>query len=62
MPSLDVLSDYIKAQRSLPNMTINTGTKIDLNNLRKESVEKIEELFIYVLQLHNRTKILEGVN
>lgn len=57
--SLNELQSYITEKKCLPGMTINTGHGIDLNKLRQETVEKIEELTLYVLQLHKRLKELE---
>lgn len=55
----DCLDSYITKNKQLPNMTINEGTSIDLNAFRKETVEKIEELSLYIIQLHKRIKKLE---
>lgn len=57
--SLDDLQSFIIENESLPSMTINEGTDIDLNVLRQETVEKIEELTLYILQLHARIETLE---
>lgn len=56
---LDNLQLYIAKNECLPGMTINEGMEIDLNKLRQETVEKIEELTLYTLQLHKRLKELE---
>ncbi len=58
--SLEDLESFIDKNKSLPNMTINKGTEVDLDKLRQESVEKIEELTLYIIQLHKRIEILEA--
>jgi predicted GH43/DUF377 family glycosyl hydrolase len=58
--SLDALRTYITKNECLPNMTINKGYDIDLDKLRQESVEKIEEGMLYTLQLHNRLLAVEN--
>jgi len=58
---LDELDAYIKEHECLPNMTVNNGKEIEFNSLRQESIEKIEELTLYVLQIHERLKVLEAI-
>jgi len=59
--SLDELSTYVKKHECLPNMSVNQGKKVEFNSLRQESIEKIEELTLYTLQLHERVKALEAI-
>jgi hypothetical protein len=56
---LDVLKEYIKANKCLPFMSVNKGREVDFNDLRQESIEKIEEQTLYILQLHDRITVLE---
>jgi hypothetical protein len=57
--SLDELDVYVKKNECLPNMSVNQGEKVEFNSLRQESIEKIEELTLYTLQIHDRLKALE---
>ena len=57
--SLDKLDEYVKAEKSLPGMTINKGGSYDSATLRQETVEKLEEQALYILQLHERLQSIE---
>ncbi len=56
---LDNLDKYIKAEKSLPGMTINKGGSYNSATLRQETVEKIEEQTLYILQIHKRLQDVE---
>ena len=57
--SLDNLGKFVENNKHLPNLTIAQGYKIDISTMREELVAKVEEQALYILQLHERLKILE---
>ena len=57
---LDDLQDFIRTKKKLPHMTIGKGGSYSTATLRTELVEKIEEQASYILQLHERLKVLEN--
>lgn len=62
---LQQVSDYIKKYRHLPN--IPTAAQVESNGLQlgdmsRRMMEKIEELTIYIIQLHDQIQLLELKN
>ena len=57
---LDDLQDFIRTKKKLPHMTIGKGGSYSTATLRIELVEKIEEQASYILQLHERLKVIEN--
>ena len=58
--SLDELQNFVKEEKKLPRMTIGKAGSYSTATLREELVEKVEEQALYILQLHERLKILEA--
>jgi hypothetical protein len=59
---LDELRSYITTNKHLPNVPSANEfaeTGVDLGELNRLLLEKVEELTLYILQLEERTKRLE---
>jgi hypothetical protein len=63
LKTIQELSAYIKLHKHLPNIPsaadVAASNEIDVLNLQFMSLEKIEELFMYIIQLEERIKLLE---
>lgn len=63
LPELDALQQHIQSQGRLPNMPSSAEVEAhgaELGELVRLQQEKIEELSLYILQLHDRLKTLEA--
>lgn len=60
--SLDNLQEFVDKEKHLPDMTASRAEngQLKLNKAIEELVVKIEEQSLYILQLHDRIKALEG--
>ncbi len=62
LKSFDHLRSYIKENKHLPNIPAAAEVEkngIEVGDMQKRMVEKIEELTLYILQLEERLKVLE---
>ena len=61
--SLDSLSEYLAKEKHLPNTPTAETVKLegmDLGELTRLQQEKIEELTLYMIELHKKIQILEA--
>lgn len=63
LPSLKELEEFIRAHQHLPD--IPTASEMEQNGMlvgetQKKMMEKIEELTLYILELHHRIELLEN--
>jgi hypothetical protein len=62
LKSFDHLRSYIKENKHLPNIPAAAEVEkngIEVGDMQRRMVEKIEELTLYILQLEERLKALE---
>jgi Bacterial Ig domain len=61
--SLEAVEDYIKRQKHLPNMPsaaeLEKSGELDLGSMTVKQQEKIEELFLHVIELNKQMKALQ---
>ena len=59
---LAALQEFIKANHHLPNIPSATQVEqegLDVGEMNRKLVEKVEELTLYILQLEKRLSLLE---
>jgi len=63
LPSLSEVREYVAKNKHLPNIPPSSEMIVeglDVSKMATKQQEKIEELFLYILQLENRIKLLEN--
>ena len=66
LQDLDSVAQYVKTYKHLPGVKsakeVEEKGKVELGALQLKTLEKLEELYLYVIEMNEKIKVLEAEN